>query len=130
MPSSHDSHDFSTSQSGRTKDYAEHVEDASGHDGSSTSASTEHYTRYPNRWSRIRYAGSLNACPLCSHGAFSELIREPAAEFFGVMVLIIFGNGVDCQVVLSGNPGVASSPKGVSGRKNLASIPLTSGPRL
>lgn len=55
----------------------------------------EHYTKYPNRWSRIR-----------------ELIREPAAEFFGVMILIIFGTGVDCQVVLSANTGVASSPKG------------------
>ncbi|KAH9889971.1 aquaporin [Cubamyces lactineus] len=55
----------------------------------------EHYTRYPNRWSRIR-----------------EYIREPAAEFFGVMILIIFGNGVDCQVVLSKNPKVAASPFG------------------
>ncbi|KAI0081664.1 aquaporin [Panus rudis PR-1116 ss-1] len=55
----------------------------------------EHYTKYPNRWSRIR-----------------EWIKEPAAEFFGVMILIIFGNGVDCQVVLSQNTGVASSPKG------------------
>ncbi|KAI0328916.1 aquaporin [Cubamyces sp. BRFM 1775] len=55
----------------------------------------EHYTRYPNRWSRIR-----------------EYIREPAAEFFGVMILIIFGNGVDCQVVLSKNAQVAASPFG------------------
>ncbi|TFK87343.1 hypothetical protein K466DRAFT_586474 [Polyporus arcularius HHB13444] len=52
-----------------------------------------HYTKYPNRWSRIR-----------------EVLREPVAEFFGVMILIIFGAGVDCQVVLSGNTGVASSP--------------------
>lgn len=44
----------------------------------------------------------------------SEYLREPVAEFFGVMILIIFGNGVDCQVVLSGNTGVASSAKGVS----------------
>ncbi|PPR03511.1 hypothetical protein CVT24_006999 [Panaeolus cyanescens] len=28
------------------------------------------------------------------------------------MVLIIFGNGVDCQTVLSTNPAVAASPKG------------------
>lgn len=42
-----------------------------------------------------------------------QIVREPAAEFLGVMILIIFGNGVDCQVVLSGNPGVASSSKGV-----------------
>ena len=42
-----------------------------------------------------------------------QMIREPAAEFFGVMILIIFGTGVDCQVVLSSNPGVASSQRGV-----------------
>ena len=35
------------------------------------------------------------------------------AEFFGVMILIIFGAGVDCQVVLSTNTDVASSQKGV-----------------
>ncbi|KAG6848276.1 hypothetical protein H0H93_001619, partial [Arthromyces matolae] len=40
------------------------------------------------------------------------MLREPAAEFLGVMILIIFGNGVDCQVVLSSNAAVASSPKG------------------
>lgn len=43
----------------------------------------------------------------------SEYIREPAAEFTGVMLLIIFGTGVDCQIVLSTNPGVSGSPKGV-----------------
>jgi len=43
---------------------------------------------------------------------YKQMIREPAAEFFGVMILIIFGNGVDCQVVLSSNPGVASSQHG------------------
>jgi aquaglyceroporin related protein len=40
-------------------------------------------------------------------------IREYAAEFLGVMILIIFGNGVNCQVVLSTNTSVTSSPKGV-----------------
>ncbi|KAI0357465.1 aquaporin [Trametes cingulata] len=55
----------------------------------------EHYTRYPNRWSRIRYP-----------------LREYAAEFIGVMILIIFGAGVDCQVVLGGNTKVASAAKG------------------
>ncbi|KAG6878847.1 hypothetical protein C0992_007156 [Termitomyces sp. T32_za158] len=44
---------------------------------------------------------------------YKQMLREPMAEFFGVMILIIFGNGVDCQVVLSGNPGVAASPKGL-----------------
>jgi len=53
------------------------------------------YTSYPNRLSRFRAA-----------------IREPMAEFLGVAILIIFGAGVDCQVVLSGNSNVAPSPKG------------------
>ncbi|KAI1794876.1 aquaporin [Ganoderma leucocontextum] len=54
-----------------------------------------HYTKYPNAWSRIR-----------------EYIREPAAEFFGVMILIIFGAGVDCQTQLSKNAKVASAVYG------------------
>jgi len=45
---------------------------------------------------------------------FSQIIREPMAEFFGVAVFVILGTGVDCSVVLSTNKGVASSPKGVS----------------
>jgi len=43
---------------------------------------------------------------------YRQIIREAAAEFLGVMILIILGNGVVCQVVLSGNIDVASSPKG------------------
>ncbi|KZT36216.1 aquaporin [Sistotremastrum suecicum HHB10207 ss-3] len=54
-----------------------------------------HVTSFPNRWSRIRY-----------------WLREPAAEFLGTMILIIFGNGVDCQVVLSGSMNVSPAPKG------------------
>jgi aquaglyceroporin related protein len=42
------------------------------------------------------------------------MLREAAAEFTGVMILTIFGTGVVCQVVLSSNPAVAPSPKGVS----------------
>ncbi|KAK7439535.1 hypothetical protein VKT23_017463 [Stygiomarasmius scandens] len=41
-----------------------------------------------------------------------QWLREPAAEFAGVMILVIFGAGVGCQVNLSTNTGVASSPKG------------------
>ncbi|KDQ25901.1 hypothetical protein PLEOSDRAFT_1066922 [Pleurotus ostreatus PC15] len=33
------------------------------------------------------------------------MIREPAAEFIGTAILIVFGNGVNCQVVLSGVSG-------------------------
>ncbi|KAJ7597860.1 aquaporin-like protein [Mycena floridula] len=39
-------------------------------------------------------------------------IRQAAAEFTGVMILIIFGAGVNCQVGLSSDAGVASSQKG------------------
>ncbi|KII90783.1 hypothetical protein PLICRDRAFT_697263 [Plicaturopsis crispa FD-325 SS-3] len=53
------------------------------------------YTMHPNRWSRVR-----------------EHIREPAAEFLGTMILVIFGTAIDCQVTLSGNTGVSPSPKG------------------
>ncbi|KAF8180115.1 aquaporin-like protein [Pholiota molesta] len=40
------------------------------------------------------------------------IIREPMAEFAGVAVFVMLGTAVDCQVVLSTNKGVASSPKG------------------
>ncbi|TFK28497.1 putative aquaporin 4, partial [Coprinopsis marcescibilis] len=43
---------------------------------------------------------------------FRQMMREPVAEFLGVAMLVMFGNGVNCQVVLSTNPGVASSPQG------------------
>ena len=41
-------------------------------------------------------------------------MREPMAEFAGIAVFLIIGIGVDCQVVLSTNTAIASSPKGVS----------------
>ncbi|KAI0043058.1 aquaporin [Auriscalpium vulgare] len=55
----------------------------------------DYYTRYPNRWARVR-----------------EPLREAMGEVLGVMILILFGTGVDCQVVLSSAQGVASSQKG------------------
>jgi len=42
----------------------------------------------------------------------SEMIREPAAEMLGTMILTLVGCGGNCQAVLSRNTGVASSPKG------------------
>ena len=44
----------------------------------------------------------------------SQILREAAAEFTGVMILVIFGTGVICQAVLSSNSAVAPAPKGVS----------------
>ncbi|KAJ7594245.1 putative aquaporin 4 [Mycena floridula] len=43
---------------------------------------------------------------------YRQMLREPVAEFTGVMLLIIFGAGVDCQVTLSSIPTVASSQRG------------------
>ncbi|KAJ6572005.1 putative aquaporin 3 [Mycena capillaripes] len=40
------------------------------------------------------------------------MLREPFAEFLGVAILVIFGAGVNCQVLLSSVSGVSSSPKG------------------
>jgi hypothetical protein len=48
------------------------------------------------RWARIRMS-----------------IREPVAEFFGTMLLCIFGCGVNAQVTLSHNAGVSGAPTGV-----------------
>jgi glycerol uptake facilitator-like aquaporin len=42
-------------------------------------------------------------------------IREPAAEFLGTMIFVIFGTGVNCQVFLSMNSNVEAVPRGVSG---------------
>ncbi|KAI9465520.1 major intrinsic protein superfamily membrane channel protein [Lactarius psammicola] len=58
-------------------------------------ANRDYYTRYPNNWAKIR-----------------EVIREPAAEMLGTMILTLFGCAGNCQVVLGANTGVASSPKG------------------
>ncbi|KAF8631692.1 hypothetical protein AX15_002242 [Amanita polypyramis BW_CC] len=43
---------------------------------------------------------------------FREIISEPFAEFLGVVILTVIGLGVNCQVVLSSNPLVASTPRG------------------
>jgi len=80
---SYDSRRESTSKP-NSKEFVSHTEYA-----------VEEKVPHPNRWAYYR-----------------EYIREPFAEFLGVMVLVIFGNGVDCQVVLGGNPKVNPSEKG------------------
>ncbi|KAJ7677426.1 putative aquaporin 4 [Mycena rosella] len=77
------SHD---SASNKEEHITEHIDDYAGHD---------HITIHPNAWSKYRL-----------------MMREYVAEFLGVCILIIFGTGVDCQVVLSSVTGVASSQKG------------------
>ena len=53
-------------------------------------ALSDHYSLYPNKWARWR-----------------GMIREPAAEFLGTMVLVLFGNGITCQVSDLTNQGQA-----------------------
>lgn len=50
---------------------------------------------FPNRWARFRFA-----------------IRQPAAEFFGTMILVMFGCGANAQVGLFSNTAVSPTPKG------------------
>ncbi|THH26530.1 hypothetical protein EUX98_g7663 [Antrodiella citrinella] len=85
-----------------SKEYAVHIEDPEKQSRAATDNSVmvlehpiEHYTRFPNRWSRIRY-----------------VIREPVAEFFGVMTLVIIGCGTNIQTGASAFSTVASAPKG------------------
>jgi hypothetical protein len=73
------------------------------------------YPKFANWWCATRYVLTMfpcrthvYACSACSH-----YFSEAAAEFMGVMVLIIFGNGAICQVVLSGNTSVTTLPHGV-----------------
>ncbi|KAJ6585236.1 aquaporin-like protein [Mycena capillaripes] len=78
---------MSTNYSGSKEDQlTEHIDDYAG---------DESITIHPNAWSKYRL-----------------MMREYVAEFLGVCILIIFGTGVDCQVVLSTVTGVASSQKG------------------
>ncbi|KAJ6508473.1 aquaporin [Mycena sanguinolenta] len=79
---------MSTNDSSSKEDhhFTEHIEDYEGHDTIPV---------HPNAWFKYRLA-----------------LREYVAEFMGVAVLIIFGTGVDCQVVLSSVTGVAASQKG------------------
>ncbi|CDS82379.1 related to channel protein [Sporisorium scitamineum] len=49
---------------------------------------------FPNKWAAIRYK-----------------LREPFAEFLGCFMLMVFGNGINCQVVVS-KLYDASDPKG------------------
>ncbi|KAF7323718.1 hypothetical protein MKEN_00592700 [Mycena kentingensis (nom. inval.)] len=56
--------------------------------------------------------GRPDAPPLRGIARVRETLREPFAEFLGVAILVLFGAGVNCQVLLSSSTGVSSSPKG------------------
>ncbi|CCO27222.1 putative membrane protein YFL054C OS=Saccharomyces cerevisiae (strain ATCC 204508 / S288c) GN=YFL054C PE=1 SV=1 [Rhizoctonia solani AG-1 IB] len=73
-------------------DHAKHIEQTNQ---VSSDDDLDYITEFPNKWAKIR-----------------SVLREPAAEFLGTMVLIIFGTGVNCQVTLSGSTAVSPSPQG------------------
>nr|VWP00084.1 Uncharacterized protein [Ganoderma boninense] len=54
--------------------------------------------------------------PSANANVTKNYIREPAAEFLGVMILVMFGNGAACQAQLSGNKNVASTAYGLKTR--------------
>ncbi|KAJ7648352.1 major intrinsic protein superfamily membrane channel protein [Mycena polygramma] len=70
----------------KDENLAEHIEEYAGR---------ETITIHPNAWARYRL-----------------VTREYVAEFLGVCMLVVFGTGVNCQVLLSSVTGVASSQKG------------------
>lgn len=78
-----------------------------------------------NRWMRYRYRASLIIADSDYMAFFREVIREASAEFLGVAILTGLGIGVNCQVVLSSNSQVASSPKGVSAVLRVYNVPRT-----
>ncbi|KAF8645150.1 hypothetical protein AX16_007978 [Volvariella volvacea WC 439] len=43
---------------------------------------------------------------------YREMIRAPLAEFLGVIILVMFGDGAVCQMVLSQIPAVSAAPRG------------------
>lgn len=116
---------MSTSDKMSTKGEMSQFEDAPGHASrTSTEPTYAEVTalKFPNKWARVRLILSfriiVNLSLIWRH-IFRHYLREPAAEFLGVMILIIFGNGVDCQVVLSSVTAVAPSQKGVCSRSLL-----------
>jgi hypothetical protein len=74
---------------------------------------SDYFARYPTSWSRYRSATyTLIVRVLNADASYSDILREPAAEMLGTMMLTLVGNATNCQVVLSTNSGVASSQKG------------------
>lgn len=63
-------------------------------------------------WIFSSYAAVLTAQNPDMFLLLREMIREYAAEMLGTMVLVLFGNGVNCQVVLGSNTNVSATEKG------------------
>jgi len=52
---------------------------------------------------KIPQADAVEAEPDLAWSRIRHTLREPFSEFFGVLILILFGDGVVAQVVLSSN---------------------------
>lgn len=63
------------------------------------------HRRIPFRWMAYRYdLMPIVVCLLPSDPPLiRQIVREAFAEFIGIAILIIFGNGVNCQVTLTEN---------------------------
>ncbi|KAF9523232.1 aquaporin-like protein [Crepidotus variabilis] len=74
----------------------------------------DHETYYQSSVTSKRFPSTI-ARLLKPRKAFNHIrhvLHQELAEFFGMTVFIFFGTAVNCQVVLSTNTGIASSPKG------------------
>ena len=67
--------------------------------------------------------GETPVCPLPASGPFPgspfpprHLIREPAAEFLGTGILVMFGTAGNAQGILFDNTNVSPTPAGVRTR--------------
>ncbi|KAG7442839.1 aquaporin [Guyanagaster necrorhizus] len=73
-----------------------------------------HASDYGQNTTRRHFAYSepLPPVPASRWGKIRLAIRDPAAEFIGVAILVMFGCAGSCQAVTSTNPGVASTQQG------------------
>ena len=87
--------------------HAEHMDDAYDYDGKGRRLTSvpgerpleEHGVGIDHK---VPQADTVEAHPDLAWSRIRRQLREPFAEFWGVFILIMFGDGVVAQVVLSG----------------------------
>lgn len=72
------------------------------HEGHATSANVPHAEHGPVIDHKIPQDNVVQAQPDLAWSRIRQTLREPFSEFFGTFILIMFGDGVVAQVVLSG----------------------------
>jgi aquaglyceroporin related protein len=73
-----------------------------GHSNSSESETAAYAEHGAGIDPQITQDGAVQARPDLLWSRIRHVMREPFSEFFGVFILILFGDGVVAQVVLSG----------------------------